>query len=77
MRLPVVRALVQVDADDALGAGLARLGLHPLHGDLAGIIERLREIGQFDVLADIAERAQHALVGDVIDADPITISSGR
>ena len=68
MRLPVVAALVQVDADDALGAGLDRLGLHPLHGDLPRIIERLREIGEFDVLADRAHRFEHAAVGDVIDA---------
>ena len=51
---PAVGALVDIDADDALGLGLERLGLHPLHRELAGVVQRLGEVGQLDVVAGLA-----------------------
>ena len=55
-------------ADDALGADLLRLGLHPLHRQLARVVERLGEVRQLDVAARLRHRLQHAAVGHVVDA---------
>ena len=39
---PLVAADVEPDADDAVGAELVGLLLHPRHRELAGVVHRLR-----------------------------------
>ncbi len=51
---PWLRSL-QLDADDALGLDRLGLGLHALHRQLARVVERLGEVRQLDVLADLPE----------------------
>ncbi len=68
MRLPVVRAFVQLHAGDAVGLRGGGFVLHALHCQFAGVVHGLGELRQLHVVAQIAERAQRTLVGDVIDA---------
>ena len=58
----------QLHPDDALGVQRLGLGLHPAHRQLAGVVERLGELRQLDVLPDVAHRLPEPLVGDVVDA---------
>ena len=48
---PLVAADVEAHADDAVGAELLGLLLHPRHRELARLVHRLREHGQLLVLA--------------------------
>ncbi len=70
VRAPAVVALGQRDADDPLGLERLGLGLHALHRQLAGVVERLREVRHLGVAADPPHPAAEALVGDVVDARP-------
>ena len=70
VRAPAVASLLDLHADDALGLDGLGLGLHPLHRQLARVVERLGEVLHLDVLADLREPAAQALVGDVVDAAP-------
>ena len=65
---PAMALLLQVDADDALGGDLLRLGLHALHRELARVVERLREVRELDVTSGLGQRLEHAPMGDVVDA---------
>ncbi len=47
---------------------LLRFLLHPLHRELASVVERLGEVRHLDVLAHLTHRGHHPLVGDVVDA---------
>ena len=53
---------VKADADDAVRAERVRLGLHPGHRQLPGVVERLGEHGELLVLAPAAD-----LEADVVD----------
>src|SRR5580693_2512234 len=55
-------------ADDAGRLGCGRLGLHPRQRQLAGLVDALGELHHLLILADLAQRLQHALVCDVIHA---------
>ena len=68
MRAPAVAFLLDLGADDALRLPPVRLGLHPLHGKLARVVEGLREVHHLDVLADRLEHAAQALMGHVVHA---------
>src|SRR5579859_6620412 len=60
------------DADDARAPRRRRLGLHPGLGQFAGLVDALGELHHLLVLPDLAQRLQHALVGDVVHAGPRT-----
>ena len=61
---PLVAADVEPHADDAVGAELLGLLLHPRHRQLARLVHRLREHGHLLVLAV----ARDLLEADVVDA---------
>ena len=56
MAAPAVALLVQRPADDARRLELPSLGLHPLHGKLARLVQRLGVVGKLDVAREIAEQ---------------------
>src|SRR5215469_9520450 len=60
---PGVAVLAKLDPDDPLGVVGLRLGLHPAHGQLAGVVESLGELLDLDVAADVAEYATDPPVG--------------
>src|SRR3954468_10715866 len=68
VRGPAVTALLEVDANDALGLERLGLGLHALHRQLTRVVERLGVVRHLDVAADPPEPAAEALVGDVVHA---------
>ena len=70
VRAPGVAVLPELDTDDALGVQFLRLGLHPAHGQLAGIVEGLGELLDLHVPADVADLAAELLVRDVVHARP-------
>ena len=59
---PLVPADVEPHADDAVGAELVGLLLHPRHRQLARVVHRLREDAHFLVLAPVG-----LLKADVVD----------
>ena len=52
---PQVWRLAQLHADDALGLQCLGLGLHPAHRQLAGVVQRLGELRDLHVAADVAD----------------------
>src|SRR6185437_3793192 len=68
VRSPAVTALDDPGTDDAAGLQLVGLALHPLHRQLACLVQRLGEVRHLDVLAHLLERGEHPLTGDVVDA---------
>src|SRR5438094_1359405 len=67
---PDVGLLLDRHADDALGPELAGLLLHAAHGELAGLVDGLGEVGHLDVLAHVVEPGTEPLISDVVDAGP-------
>src|SRR5664280_1546118 len=66
----LVGLLLEPHADDARGTELVGLVLHPGHGQLAGLVQCLGEVGELYVLPGRAERLPDSPVGDVVDAGP-------
>ena len=60
VRAPGVAVLAQLHPDDALRVERLGLGLHPAHGQLAGVVERLGELLELDVRADVADACRPA-----------------
>src|SRR5689334_19633418 len=50
---PLIPPDLQPDADDAVGAELIGLFLHPRHRELTGVVHRLREDGHLLVLTPV------------------------
>ena len=67
VRTPAMTALVDLRTDDTLRIQACSLRLHTLHGQFAGIIERLGLVGHFDVLADLLHPLDYTLVGNMVD----------
>ena len=70
VRAPTVAALVQLYADDAFSLSLLRFRLHPFHGELTCIVQRLCVIGHFLILPYLFEPTTESLVRDMIDTAP-------
>jgi ABC-type multidrug transport system fused ATPase/permease subunit len=70
VRPPGVAVLPQLDADDALRVQRLGLGLHPGHRQFTGVVERLGELLDLHVAADVAHLGAELLVRDVIHARP-------
>ncbi len=60
--------LVEPHADQPAGLKRLSLGLHATHGELTGVVQRLREVRHLHVATDLPHRLHHALAGDVVDA---------
>src|SRR5206468_1235656 len=67
---PPVVVLVQLylnDAQDPVADRLC-LVLHPLHSQLASVVERLRVLLKLNIAPRLADRLNHPAVGNVVDA---------
>ena len=61
-------ALDDPGADDPARLELVGLVLHPLHRELARLVQRLRVVGHLDVPPDLLQGREHPLAADVVDA---------
>src|SRR5580658_4924695 len=70
MTAPEVRLLDELNPDDALRVERLGLFLHPRHGELTGLVESLREVGQLLAGSCLGYCGPGAAVRDVVDAGP-------
>src|SRR5262245_21289186 len=60
--------LLDLHPDNAGGLALFSVILHARHRQLAGVIQRLGDVGHLDVPPDLAGRGRDATPADVVDA---------
>jgi hypothetical protein len=74
---PGVVSLTQVNADDALCVQRLGFGLHASHRELPRVVQRLRELRELGVLAEIGQHVAERAMCNVIFGGDDAFDRGR